>query len=185
MGKISPGPEFQPLAYRLSDHGLTYFEDPYIIIDAHETYASITSWLSFGRTYHYGTYKWRGKAQGAANYCSIFLGLFEYHHGRMNDGGIFIYWNNTEWLITTKWAGVTKDTIITGVDFTVEHEFKLEWTKNRIRLWIDGVLKATHTTGIPQKPMQLFNEVIQAACPAGTATYIFFRNQSFRKIPNE
>jgi len=67
------------------------------------------------------------------------------------------------WDFYTENDGATETTAILGVNFKVQHTFKIIWENaseypvgGRIRLYIDDVLKATHTTAVPTHPLQFF-----------------------------
>lgn len=160
---ISPYEKYLPLMFRVDEQGLIYYEDPYLVIRVHAVTDHFVSWLAFGKTFHFGTYEWKAKAVNDIAKAIIYLGILEKRHGWADEGIISIYWNGTNWVFATsneaKGGAGSETTNIAGIDFTVEHTFKIEWTSTYVKFYIDGVLKATHTTKVPQDPMQLFAEV--------------------------
>jgi len=68
-----------------------------------------------------------------------------------------------DWYFYTEDDGDTESTLVTG-DFTAQHTFKIIWEDaseypagpGRVRLYIDDVLKATHTTAVPTHPLLFF-----------------------------
>lgn len=180
---ISPADEYLPLNFRTDRSGLIYYNDPYIIIRCNVDAYHAISWLAFGKTFGFGTYEWKAKAANAVNNCSIYLGLFEYRHGWAAEGAIFLRWVDTAWNFhTCKVDGTTENTVISGVDFTAEHTFKVEWTSTIVKFYVDGSLKASHSTAVPQVSMQLFAEIyIGAVAPSAEPT-CYFRAGSFKKL---
>jgi len=67
------------------------------------------------------------------------------------------------WDFVTEDDGDIETTPITGIDFTAQNTFRIIWedateypATGRVRLWIDDVLKATHTVAVPTHPLQFF-----------------------------
>lgn len=83
---------------------------------------------------------------------------------------------------TSDETGNTEATVIDDVDFTLENTFKIDWTSSYISLYINGTLKATHTTAVPQEAMQLFAEVGTGSSVPSCEPKCFFRERSFREI---
>lgn len=183
---ISPYEKYLPLMCRVNQQGLIYYVDPYLIIRCHDSVADqYISWLAFGKTFHFGTYEWKAKAShNALANCTLYLGLFEKHHGWADEGLIAIKWDGSKWWLQTSYGSGLgfEDTEITGVDFTVEHTFKIEWTSTEVKLYVDGVLKATNSTKIPQEPMQLFAEIAIGGTPPASEPLIYWRNRSFKEL---
>jgi len=67
------------------------------------------------------------------------------------------------WYFYTEDDGDTESTLVTG-DFTAQHTFEIIWEDaseypagpGRVRLYIDDILKATHTTAVPTHPLLFF-----------------------------
>lgn len=182
---VNPCEEYLPLWYRTNQQGLIYFNDPYIITRCH---ASVTdqyiSWLVMGKTFDFGTYECKAKAShnALANALLVLMG-FERTHGWTDNGLITISWNGAEWhLRTVDNDGNSEATAIAGVDFTIEHTLKIEWTSTYVKAYIDGILKATNSTHVPQLPMQLFNEIAIGDPAPAEEPLIYFRNHSFKEL---
>jgi len=179
----SPGEDYLPISCRMDQKGLVYYDDPYLVIRVMTDPNHYISWLAYGKTFGYGSYEWKGKVANAVNYTTLFLGLFEHRHGWANEGAIFLKCADGTWSFQTyKTDGTQESTTITGVDFTIERTFRVEWVASSVKLYIDDVLKATHSTAVPQVEMQLFSEVITGASAPSAEPTVFFRAGSFKKL---
>lgn len=184
---IGPHEEYLPLAYRIDKEGLIYYEDPYIVIRLHDIADIWASWLAFGKTFHFGTYEWKARLVEPVMDATIILGVLEKRHGWADEGIIALKHAGSDhkyYFVTSSEAkgGTGNETTeITAIDFTVEHTFKIEWTSTYVKFYIDDVLKATHTTKVPQDPMQLFAEVATIGAP-GVEPECHFKNKSFKEI---
>lgn len=184
---FSPHEKYLPLAFRTDVVGLIYYEDPYIVIRLHDIASKIASWLAFGKTFSFGTYEWKAKMVNPVTDSTIYLGILEKRHGWSDEGLIALYHDGSDhkyYFKTTnevKGGAGNETTEILAIDFTVEHTFKIEWTTTFVKFYIDDVLKATHTTKVPQDPMQLFAEVITIGAP-GNEPESHFRAGSFREL---
>lgn len=179
---ISPAEKYLPLYYRTDQQGLIYFVDPYIVIRVHTEANHWISWLGVGKTFGYGTYEWKAKAENAVANTSIYIGGLEYHHGWSNEGIACIRWDGTKWEAHSSWGGSGESTEITGITFTNENTFKIEWTDSYVKYYVNDVLKATHTTYVPQAPMQLFAEVGTAGSAPASEPKCFFRKNSWKRL---
>jgi len=186
-----------PIFVRSQENAFVYVEDPYIVcrskmipklkvtVGGTDYYVEPVehihaSWWTVKR-YGFGTYEWKAK-MGGVNSGEEYAGGFEYHHGFPLEGLITIIYLNGVLKFWTSWGGNQTQTNITGVDVTVEHTYRIQWTSSSVQLWIDGVSKAIHTTNIPQAPMSFFSE---ACAYRGTATqdaYAYFKLGSLRKL---
>ncbi|UCE43724.1 MAG: hypothetical protein JSV57_05065 [Candidatus Bathyarchaeota archaeon] len=182
---ISPcADEWIPLAFRLERTGLIYYDDPYIICRVMNTSTNVyASWLGWGRLYGFGVYEWKGKIENPGANRVIIPGGFERHHGWALEGTIHPY--NTGGIYkfrTCREDGVMEQTNLTGQDWTVETTFKIEWTSNHVRFFVDGTLEATHTLAVPQSQMQLFAEAGVAGSLPTKEPICYFRERSFRQL---
>jgi hypothetical protein len=182
---LSPSEDYLPLSFRWGTNAIIYYDDPYIIIRIHAVTNQYASWLAFGKTYSYGTYEWKAKAANAIAHAHIYLGLFEKHHGWLGEGAIFLRYNGDAltWDFLTVTSGaVIEETNIADVDFTLEHTFKVVWAVASVKLYIDDVLKATHTVSLPPIGMQLFAEVATGTPAPAAEPFCYFRAGSFKEL---
>lgn len=187
-GLISPAEEYLPITTRIIGVGTVYYEDPYFISRSTVALNVVTSCLAFGKLFHFGTYEWKGKVKNAVAKATIYLGILERHHGWYSEGLIAVMWDGVleKYYFITSEGGNIEQTEITGIDFTQEHTFKIEWTATEVKLYIDGILKLTHSqaNAVPQHPMQLFFETLtHDATPPASEPYCYFRNRSFKELP--
>ena len=85
-------------------------------------------------------------------------------------------------LYTSNEVGETEATTINDVNFSAENTLKIDWTPLHVSFYVNGTLKATHTTAVPQKAMQLFAEVGTGSSPPLCEPKCLFREGSFREI---
>ena len=182
---ISPADHYLPLAFRVNSQGLIYYDPPYIVIRVHNESDQWISWLAFGEIFDFGIYEWKAKCENNVSNTHIYLGIFEHHHGWCNEGIITIRFDGvaTRWqLYTSSELGETEATTINDVNFSVENTFKIDWTPSHVSFYVNGTLKATHTTAVPQEAMQLFAEVGTGPLPPLCEPKCLFREGSFREI---
>lgn len=181
---ISPADHYLPLAFRVNAQGLIYYDPPYLVIRVHNESDQWISWLAFGEVFDFGIYEWKAKCENNVSNTYIYLGIFERHHGWCNEGIITVRFDDaTKWqFYTSNEAGETEVTTINDVDFTLENTFRIDWTSSYVSLYVNGVLKATHTAAVPHEAMQLFAEVGTGSSPPLCEPKCFFREGSFREI---
>ena len=121
--------------------------------------------------YGYGTYEWRMRMSSTATTPS---GVGNSVSGSVSAG--FVYVNNSQTEIDFEFSGRNPDTLYmvnwlnpdplkdpTGANetydflypFTVStafHNYKFVWQSGQIAFYVDGALKATHTTNVPSAP---------------------------------
>lgn len=158
---------------RSGDMVLSYFADGYYTSRASSAAPgnSYGSLWTIGALFDFGTYQCKAyiSAPGANRGMHVFG--FEYHHGWAGEG--LIWFQNTAGVYgvgtRTQVDGTYPYTITTlgGEDWTTEKTFKIEWTSGSVKFYVDGVLKATHTTYIHQTPMCLYIETFTLATPPG------------------
>lgn len=75
----------------------------------------------------------------------------ESHRGWYEDGFIYFDWFPSPTLYEFRtYNGTTyQSTSLPGEDWTNDTDFKFDWEATRVRAYIGGALKATHTTYIP------------------------------------
>ena len=176
---LTSGLLFNPIGTRVGKLGLFYFDTNdgaytgYMNTnDAVETYYSL--W-TIGQIFGFGTYQWKAKfSHPQANVCCIF-GL-EWHHGRAGDGIIAFQWDGSVYRCFNKYNQNMTETLLSNQNWTTEHTFKIEWSSTQIKFYIDGVLKATHTTNIPQYPMCFFMEPYKDTTNTNLETFLKIRN---------
>lgn len=181
---ISPADYYLPLAFRVNDQGLIYYDAPYLVIRVHNESDQWISWLAFGETFDFGVYEWKAKCENNVSNTHIYLGIFERHHGWSDEGIITVRFDDaTNWrFYTSNETGGTEATTIDDVDFAVENTFRVDWTSSYVSFYVNGTLKATHTKAVPQEAMQLFAEVGTGSSPPSCEPKCFFKEGSFREI---
>lgn len=181
---ISPADHYLPLAFRVNSEGLIYYDAPYLVIRVHNKSDQWISWLAFGELFDFGVYEWKAKCENNVSATHIYLGILERHHGWCNEGIIAVKFDDaTRWqFYTSDSTGNTEATVIDDVDFTVENIFRIDWSSSYVSLYINGTLKTTHTTAVPQEAMQLFAEVGTGSSAPSCEPKCFFRGGSFTEI---
>lgn len=181
---ISPAEEYVPVMFRCIGDGSHYYVYPWIVSRAQASANNWITWLAWGKGYGYGTYEWKAKAENPVANAHIYLGIFERHHGWASEGGIFLLWDGTQWKFRTYAIGdpTPEDTVITGITFTDENTFKIIWTESYVKLYINGDLKATHTTKVPNEDMQLFAEAGTLGSAPASEPACYFRAGSFKEL---
>jgi hypothetical protein len=181
---ISPADRYLPLAFRVSGQGSIYYDPPYFVIRVHNKSDQWISWVAFGEIFDFGTYEWKARCENNVSNTFIYLGIFEHHHGWCNEGIIAVRFDDsTKWrFYTSNEAGETEATVISDVDFTAENTFKIDWASSYVSFYVNGALKATHTTAVPQEAMQLFAEVGTGPVAPCCEPKCFFRAGSFTEI---
>lgn len=137
------------------------FKNGYLTIAMRDD-ATETGEVMIMGTIGYGTYQWKGKAEGAESGMWIFLGFAEEFPIQWKDS-IFLWWNGSSWIFQTNKAGSQTNTTISGIDFTVEHTFKVVWSSTDVYLYIDEAEVAHHTTNIPTVRMVPFLEISRSS----------------------
>lgn len=186
-----------PLIVRTTVKSLVYVDEPYIVcrsmladkpkvtIDGVDYYVepveqNYCSWYTIKR-YGPGIYEWKAKLNGV-DYGEEFAGGFENHHGWPNEGIITVYnYNGTLSFVTNNYE-LTETSNISGVDMTNENTYRIEWTENYVKLYVNGVLKANHTTAVPTMPMMFFCESMTRRGEATKEAIVYFRLGSLKKI---
>lgn len=179
---VSPSEHYLPLMFRVDQQGLIYYDDPYFVIRVHTEANHWISWLAYGEVFDYGVYEFKAKAENWGVNCTIYIGGFEHHHGWSTEGIAVFRWSGTQWEAYTSWGDNAENTEITGVTFTNENTFKIDWTSTYVKYYVNGTLKVTHTTYVPQDSMQLFAEVGTLANAPTSEPTTYFREGSFREI---
>jgi len=132
-------------------YGSLLFSDPYIILRAlaGTPAETVCAYIRSSGLHLYRKLKWRalftpnqpnrhgvGFADEASPYDAS-NGVYQYVTG----GGVGTYFFTTS-------AGLSTATNL-AEDWSIEHEFDIEWTSTEAKFYQDGVLRATHTTNIP------------------------------------
>jgi len=178
--------------YRVGTFCLAYRAGDYIVLEAHENYPKQDgqernfSIYSINKLFGYGTYEWTAREERNGNGDrQTFLGGFERHHGRPTHG-IIMFWSNETGthIFETSDGKSSKQTTLPPQDWTVNHTFKVQWTANYVKGYVDNSLVATHTTEIPvNMQMAFFTEVFHSwtNAPNGS-TKVYFGWKKFRRI---
>lgn len=139
--------------------------------------STYVSWWTIGETFGFGTYQWTGYDANIAANREIIFG-FENHHGNSDEGIISFAHVSSSFTAANKWNSNTQSTGLSGMDWTSETTFKVEWSASAVKFYVDGNLEATHTTAnaIPQEPMCFFSEALTAGAQAGATFGVWLRN---------
>ena len=122
------------------------------------------------RVYSKGTFTFDVEASvytGANPVYTPAFGLIEnkwdWFAGFSNHAALLVSDGAGGWAFETEDDGAGESTPIVGIDFTAQHTFIIIWedatefpATGRVRLWIDGDLKATHVGAVPTHPLQFF-----------------------------
>lgn len=145
------------LVTRMTEKGQVYFEDDVIVMREHlgAVGPEGVSWLVM-QPFSFGTYEWEGSIGAPHANVSQFIGLIETHHGWAAEGGIFLENRGANYFLST---GDTSPVTLLGQDWTKNTRFKVIWSSDYIKLYIDGVFTAQKITNVPQSPGNLFGEI--------------------------
>jgi len=158
-----------------------YYDEPYMICRCRKQPNVLASWWSLHQ-FGFGTYEWKAKLLASGANGVHWLGLFELHHGFLEEGIIGVENREGTYCFTTSWAGLVTRVALAGQDWTKERTFRVVWDKTKAELWVDGVKVATITTNVPQKPMGVFNETEALATAPAFEPTVYFNLESFRKV---
>lgn len=158
-----------------------YLHDSYLVLAARKDIASGTAGeVNFAGEILYGTYQWKAKlrydppTEGTWN---IYFGFYEEFPSQFTES-IFIYYNGTDWLFQTKGSS-TEKTVITGVTWTNENTLKVDWTATYVKFYVNGVLKATHTSVVPTTAGIVFLEIISSDA---TTNNVYVMTRDWEKL---
>jgi len=174
------GLAFSPISTRTGTDSLTYYDSQdgaYTIYMTSSVAANqFFSFWTMEQQFGFGTYQWKGKISNDSNAnLMYFVGGLEWHHGRMGDGIICFYFNGTHYKIVNTYNMLDTETVLTGQDWKIERTFKIEWSSTQVKFYIDGTLKATHSTNIPQYPMCFFAESFTGGTPPAYESFLKIR----------
>jgi len=123
------------------------------------------------RAYSKGTFTFDAEASASGGADPVYtpaFGLVENKYDWFAGGGgahaAMLYYGGfpVGWYFYTEDDGDTESTLISGIDFTAQHTYRIIWedatefSGGRVRLWIDGESKATHTVAVPTTPLLFF-----------------------------
>ncbi|MDH5782057.1 MAG: family 16 glycosylhydrolase [Candidatus Bathyarchaeota archaeon] len=168
------------LATRTSQYTLSYYADGYYTtrvssVAPTNIYGSL--W-TIGAVFDFGTYQCKAYIKNPGANRGIHVFGFEYHHGWAGEGLIWFQNVGGTYTVANKVNETTTQTDLPGEDWTTEKTFKIEWASASIKFYVDGALKATHTTNIPQNPMSLYIE----SYTGGTAPGVEFGIWSLKEF---
>lgn len=178
---------YQPIAYRQDEKCIIWYDGTYFVQRIHthtDGYTHYASMLVMGQQFGYGTYEWYAKLENPTTLSSIFVGGFEKKHGFAEYGLIAPMYDavgNQYILRTMDDAGNIEDTVLGAEDWTSEKKFTIEWTVSSVKLWVDDVLKATHTTRVPTQYHQFFVEVAGATNLASEPS-VFIKANTLKEV---
>jgi len=165
-----------------------YLKDSCMVLATRKDLAAGTAGqVYFAQEFLYGTYQWKVKLLNAApaenngGDWNIFVGFMEEFPSQYRDS-IFIEYTSADdkWYFKTRNAGNLESTEITGVTWTNENTLKVEWPdSSSVKLYVNDVLKVTHTTQVPDKAGVAFLEIISG--PA-TTNNIYVYTRDWEKI---
>jgi len=158
---------YMPMAYRQDEKTIIWYDGTYFVLRCHthtDGYTHYGSILVMGQQFGYGTYEWYGKVANVSALSDIYVGGFERKHGFAEYGLIAVMYKGGVGyqFRTMDDAGNIEDTVLGADDWTSEKKFTVEWTVSSVKLWVDDVLKATHTTRVPTQYHQFFAEIVGA-----------------------
>lgn len=116
---------------------------------------------TFRRIFGYGTYEAKAYVSGRETGKYFYPFMMEYPFHSSTASWWFRAKDTSDNKVQTGWNGSNTQTDITGWDPTTEATLKVEWSSSQVKFYVNGTLKATHTTYIPQKPMPLTLELRQ------------------------
>ncbi|MEM2849043.1 MAG: hypothetical protein QXI36_02065 [Candidatus Bathyarchaeia archaeon] len=187
-----------PIAVRMQENSFVYVDSPYLVcrgksrplltaggyyVEPREDTYEHCSWITL-KEYGYGTYQWIAKV-GGTTWGEEYACGFEHHHGFPLEGLItFLRLYDAGGLkhrCWTSWNGNQQTTDLTEENWTTERTFKIEWTSTYVKFYINNVLKATHSTVVPQDSMGFFSEA--CAYRGGTTESVaYYKLNTFEKI---
>jgi len=159
---------------------LPCFKDGYLFQGTGSTTAGYSAAI-FLESIGYGVYEWKGKISGASAGAKRYVGWGFHQYYREYIGGMEVYYDG----IQDKWYlwssdGFQEANEIKGIDWTVEHTFRLDWTASSVKLYIDDVLKATNSVHPPSATRLFpFQEIINTSEPS----VIKIWSKDWQKIP--
>jgi hypothetical protein len=120
--------------------------------------------LTFGKLFDFGTYQVSTVLNttpeaGQLMYPLLFeslmggAGAVPPPGSSVKAGHIIICINGTTEQAQTGYDGAETTTPFAGWDPTVEATLRVEWTATSVKYYVDGVLKVTHNTNVPQNQM--------------------------------
>ena len=150
-----------------------------LVLCARKTITSGTSGeVYFAESFSYGNYSWKAKlATDPPSGWTIYFGFGEEFPSGCHEA-IFIYWNGSDWLFATHEGGIAEETVLSGADMPigVTKTFRVDWSADEVRFYIDGELKATHNTRIPDVKMIAFVEIVAGSSAAAENVYVYVRD---------
>jgi len=177
---LSSGLAFSNVATRTDIWGLTYYDSQdgahTVFMNENVLADQYYSWWTMEQQFGFGTYQWKAKATNCTNPNIMYIFGLEWHHGRGADGIIDFWFNGTHYAADNSYNGVYTFTVLAAQDWTVERTFKINWTSASIKFYIDGALKATHNTNVPQYPMCFFGESFTGGTPPAYESFLKIRN---------
>lgn len=184
----SPYKYYLPLAYRMDEDIIVYYDAPWFIVRSHVPGAAnltnhFGSWITMGMNFTYGKYEWKGLITNPAARIVHYMG-FEKHHGWGNEGMIIAACQEGTYSFRTyNDTGGLETTNLGGEDWTSEKTFMVNWTANYCEFYVDDVLKANHTK-VPTAPIFHFlGEVGTYHSPMPAVEgFVYVKNHSFREV---
>ena len=108
-------------------------------------------------TYSFGTYEVRMQAQAEPrvhNYVSLY---YSWSAGHFDDVTLDLNGSDTSHVYLRTDKDGSKTTSIIDFNWSgAMHVYKIEWTQSQVKLYIDGILKATVTTNIPDHSLNIY-----------------------------
>jgi len=147
------------------------------------------SWLT-NSVVGYGTYEWKAKfgPRDTNNDGKIVFGL-EKHHGHPTEGIIVVYDYNKPadihyYFYTDSDAGTgpEKTDLDAHIAANTEYTFRIQWDDTpRVKLSINGVQRADHSTHVPTASMQLFGESTIETGDSSADQICYWKSRSFKR----
>jgi len=107
----------------------------------------------------YGTYEYDVQINVHDGNTTFFFGFVEEAPSNAENSVIFKCIGSNYQFETFKDGTVTRTENIAGIDLRTKGTIKLIWEAGRARLYVNGILKADHTTNVPTAKGILFAEI--------------------------
>jgi hypothetical protein len=179
-------PEDIDALIRMQEESTVYYDSPYFVIrakaqpvDGKTQHATLFSLQELD----FGTFEGKAKIIGSSKGEETPFGFINHYGFPLEGIACFVRYHDGSQIkhkCWSAWDGLEEETILADQDWTVERTFKIAWASSLLQFLIDDVLKATHSTRIPQNPMNFFAEA--CAYPEGSEAGVYFRNESFRRL---
>ena len=112
--------------------------------------------------YGYGVYEYWVEINVHDPETTMFFGFMEEAPSNADENSIIFKAVGGSYSFETRKDGELTSTSIEGVDLRNKGTIKLNWEPGRARLYVDGELKADHTSNVPEVKGVIFAEIYRA-----------------------